>query len=245
MVANRTLKAKARLYAEDFGVPYPRALADLTAPGLSVPLVSHIPSEWANFDPEADRYLILTGDFEFRAAILERVFGRFYFKPHVERFMIDVTGDLHRPYRHFAEDGAQGYAGTPEAAINVLNSVIHNARHSHSDPKEQFDVLTVHGLQELLAVSPQSGELLVELMELACPQQAMILAGDWIGSQPVPGGPKLGGATRLHAGRVGDAEGLSEKNRQRWLDLAPTDGDVVYQKRGFLPVKGTLGRATS
>ncbi|QOD05821.1 hypothetical protein [Pseudarthrobacter sp. BIM B-2242] len=245
VVANRTLKARSREYADWYGVPYPRALADLTAPGLSVPLNSKIPRERMDFDPAKDRHLILTGDFELRAGCLERVFGRFSYKPHVECFIIDVTGDLARAFSDVAEDGSEGAAMNPTAATMLLESLVAAADDPTAVPADQFDVIAVHGLSEMLEAAPESAGILGRLLEIDSPQQCFVLAGDWIGNCPVPGGPKISGATRLHHGPLGDLTGLSAKNQERWRELDPAEGDVVYQKRGYVPIKGTARKRAS
>lgn len=245
VVANRTLKARAREYAEWYEVPYPRALADLTAPGISVPLHSKIPRDSFDFDPVKDRCLVLTGDFEYRGGCLERAIGRFTYKPNVECYVVDVTGDLARHYGHLAEDGSEGAALNPAAAVYLLQYLVANAKDPTPVPADRFDVITVHGLSEALKAAPEIGGLLSELISLDSQRQCLVLTGDWIGNQPVAGGPKLSGATRVHFGPLNDVAGLSAKNQELWRELDPAEGDVVYQKRGYLPVKGTATKQGS
>jgi hypothetical protein len=232
MVANRTLKMKAREYAEDFGVSYPRTLADLTAPGLGVPLHSKADRERFGFDPRTDRHLLLTGDFEGRASMLEHVFGRLHFRPGVERFIIDVTGDLAPTLSHLAEDGSEGAATTTAGAIRVLSRLIYNAAMSGVGPvvDDQVDVLAINGLPELVRASPACADMLSQLIKFGSPAQSLILAGDWIGSHPVPGGPELKAASRLHFGPLPELTGMPRP----WVELDPKEeGEAIYHRRGW------------
>lgn len=236
MVANRAIKQKAREYAEDFGVDYPRALAEVTAPGLAVPLHSMINRERFGFDPRTDRHLILTGTFEMRGAVLERVFERLYFRPGVERFIIDITGDLAPSFEHLAEDGSEGAALNTDAAARVLRSLIHNATTVDSlasGPEAWTNILAVNGLPELLNASPECAGLLSRLITITRPAQSLILAGDWIGGNSVPDGPQLKLASRLHFGPLPELAGLPRP----WVELDPKEGEGLYHRRGYAAEK--------
>lgn len=237
MVANRTLKVKAREYAEDFDVPYPRALADLTAPGLVVPLHSKSEHSRFGFDPLSEGHLILTGDLDTRAGFLERVFGRFSFKPEVAPYFIDVTGDLTLAFSNLAKDGSEGAALTTTAAASLLREVLSHVQDPSAAPdgRNYFTLLAINGLPELLAASDECHALLVQLLSLDSPELSFVLAGEWIGSVPFPGGPFIRRATRLHHGSLGDLHGFASKRREKWLALSPEPHEGIYHRQGFKP----------
>jgi hypothetical protein len=129
-----------------------------------------------------------------------------------------------------------GPAGTQASGPDLIfNATV--ADGSGTGVTAQTDVLAINGLPELLRASPECAALLSRLVAIADPAQSLILAGDWIGSRPVPGGPQLEKASRLHCGPLGELTDFAPKKRSNWLELAPRDGEAIYHRRGWKPVK--------